>query len=230
MCTMYPTGGGPDTSEATLFKQAQAGCYRSLNRLMACHDGLVQAVVRRQVLGDLPFTEALQAGRIGLWRAILGYDPQRGAAFSSYAWPSIMRQVWRAVKIHHSQAGACLTVATSASIPEALDPAVVSEATAIATALHRLVQRLPERLRVIIIARYGLAGDAPATYRQIGIAWGLSGERIRQLHTEALVRLRQPAYSYTLHSLLRRHRVADYQVCDALAQIWLQRRGGRYGH
>jgi hypothetical protein len=37
---------------------------------MTCHDGLVQAVVRRQVLGDLPFAEALQAGRVGLWRAI----------------------------------------------------------------------------------------------------------------------------------------------------------------
>jgi len=29
---------------------------------------LVQAIVRQQVLGDLPFTEALQAGRIGLCR------------------------------------------------------------------------------------------------------------------------------------------------------------------
>jgi hypothetical protein len=26
--------------------------------------------MRKQVLGDLPFAEALQAGRIGLWRAI----------------------------------------------------------------------------------------------------------------------------------------------------------------
>jgi len=50
---------------------------------MTHHNGLVQAVVRQQVLGDLPFTEALQAGRIGLWRASLGYDPKRGAAFST---------------------------------------------------------------------------------------------------------------------------------------------------
>ncbi len=67
---------------------------------MICHDGLVQAIVRQQVLGDSPFTEALQAGRIGLWRAILGFDPLRGLAFSTYAWPCIMRQVWRAVKAH----------------------------------------------------------------------------------------------------------------------------------
>jgi DNA-directed RNA polymerase sigma subunit (sigma70/sigma32) len=73
-----PTGAAP-------FRQAQAGCRDSLARLMATHEGLVHAVVRKQVLGYLPFAEALQAGRVGLWRAILGYDPQRGTAFSTYA-------------------------------------------------------------------------------------------------------------------------------------------------
>ncbi len=60
--------------QAYLVRQAQAGCRDSLARLMATHEGLVHAVVRKQVLGYLPFAEALQAGRIGLWRAILGYD------------------------------------------------------------------------------------------------------------------------------------------------------------
>ncbi len=73
---------------------------------MAAHEGLVHAVVRKQVLGHLPFAEALQAGRIGLWRAILGFDPERGHAFSTYAWTSIMHHVWREVKLAeraHSQ-------------------------------------------------------------------------------------------------------------------------------
>jgi RNA polymerase sporulation-specific sigma factor len=86
-----PTGAAP-------IRQAQAGCRDSLARLMAAHEGLVHAVVRKQVLGDLPFAEALQAGRIGLWRAILGYDPQRGTAFATYAWTCIMHHVWREVK------------------------------------------------------------------------------------------------------------------------------------
>jgi DNA-directed RNA polymerase specialized sigma subunit len=50
---------------------------------MRRHEGLVQAVVRRQALGMLPFAEALHAGRIGLWWAIVGYDPARGLAFST---------------------------------------------------------------------------------------------------------------------------------------------------
>jgi DNA-directed RNA polymerase specialized sigma subunit len=59
-------------SGLALFRQAQAGCRDSLNELMERHDGLVHAVVRRQILGDLPYAEAVQAGCIGLWRAILG--------------------------------------------------------------------------------------------------------------------------------------------------------------
>ena len=97
--TVQTTGGsGVYPPEATLFLQAQAGCAESLNVLMECHDGLVQAVVRRQVLGNPPFVEALQAGRTGLWRAILGFASSRGVAFSTYAWVCIKHHVWRAVK------------------------------------------------------------------------------------------------------------------------------------
>lgn len=221
--------GGPGrVAEATLLTQAQAGCTDSLNQLMSRHDGLVQVVVRQQVLGDLPFAEAVQAGRIGLWRAILGFDPSRGWAFSTYAWPCIMRQVWHTVKAHRRSHAP--PVIGEGHLPlEALDPAVVQEAVSIAQALHDLVRRLPQRLRQVIVARYGVNGEPPITYRQIGVTLGLSGERARQLHTEALVWLRHPAHSYGLRSLLRRHTLADYQAADELAQRWLRRRGGRDG-
>jgi DNA-directed RNA polymerase specialized sigma subunit len=44
------------------------------------------------------YEEALQAGRIGLWHAIRGYDPARGTAFSTYAWVAIYRQIHRRAK------------------------------------------------------------------------------------------------------------------------------------
>ena len=109
------------------------------------------------------------------------------------------------------------------------DPAMVWEAWLVRGALHDVVGGLPERLRSVIIARYGLAGKSATTYRQIGATLGLTGERARQLHTEALVWLRHPAHSQRLRSLLGRHTVADYEAADALAQRWLRRRGGRNG-
>jgi hypothetical protein len=65
--------------------------------------------------------------------------------------------------------------------------------------------------------------------RQIGAALDLCGERVRQLHSEALVWLRHPAHSQTLRSLLGRHTHADYQFAAELAQRWLRQRGGRRG-
>ena len=220
------TDGPGLVSGAIMFQQAQAGDLVSLNQLMSRHDGLVQAMVRRQVLGDLPFTEALQAGRIGLWRAILGYDPARGFAFSTYACPCIMRQVWRVVKLFaRSQAGA--QSSDGMPLPDILDPVAVHEAAAVREALYALVGRLPRRLRYVIVARYGLDGQAPAWFYDVGAALGVCGERARQLHLEALVWLRQPAHSQELRSLLERNGLHDYEWADRLAQVWLRRRGGR---
>jgi RNA polymerase sigma factor (sigma-70 family) len=173
--------------------------------------------------------EALHVGRIGLWRALLGFDFTRGVAFSTYAWPAIMHHVWRAVKAHtRSQS---LPVTDSRPPPlQTSDPALLREAALIQQALHDLVQRLPGRLRFIIRARYGLEATSALTYRQIGAALGLSGERARQLHTEALVWLRHPAHSYTLRTLLERHTLADYEAAEDLAHLWLRRRRGRHDH
>ena len=49
----HKAGGPGPASEATLFRQAQAGCSVSLNFPMARHDGLVRAVVRQPVLDGI---------------------------------------------------------------------------------------------------------------------------------------------------------------------------------
>jgi RNA polymerase sigma factor (sigma-70 family) len=227
------TGGLGRQAEATLFRQAQAGCRDSLARLMATHDGLVHAIVRQQVLGHLPFAEALQAGRIGLWRAILRFDPQRGTAFSTYAWTCIMHRVWREVKLAEraqGQAARHLPLAEVASCAgEDRDPAHDWEALAVYSALWDLIARLPERLRIVVLARYELTGQPQVFYAQIGAALGVSGERARQLHTEAVIWLQQPAHSQQLRSLLDRHTLADYETVEAKTQRWLQWRGGQRG-
>jgi RNA polymerase sigma factor (sigma-70 family) len=225
---------GPGTpTGAALFRQAQAGCRNSLARLMATHEKLVHAVVRKQVLGDLPFAEALQAGRIGLWHAILGFDPQRGTAFSTYAWTCIMHRVWREVKLAEQAqgpAGKQLPLGEAASrMGEDGDPAHTWAASAISSALWDLIARLPQRLRIVVLARYELTGQPQVFYAQIGATLGVSGERARQLHTEALIWLRQPAHSQQLRSLLHRHTLVDYEAVEAETQRWLQWRGGRRG-
>jgi RNA polymerase sigma factor (sigma-70 family) len=223
------SGGIGGQAEVELYKEVQAGCWACLNQLMSRHEGLVVYVVRRQTLGQLSFGAALQAGRIGLWRAILGYDPQRGYAFSTYAYPAIARHIWQAVK-QTERVEKSPRSWSSDPTTEETDPVAIWEACQVRVALSELVGRLPERLQTVIIARYGLGGKSPATYREIGVELGLTGERVRQLHTEALVWLRHPGHSQYLRSLLGLHTLAEYEMAEVLAQGWLRWRGGHRGH
>jgi DNA-directed RNA polymerase sigma subunit (sigma70/sigma32) len=109
------------------------------------------------------------------------------------------------------------------------DPTALEAAWSVHDTLHESVTRLSERLQCVIVARYGLDGQGSRFYREIGKHLGVSGERARQLHTEALVWLRHPAHSQYLRSLLAYHSLADYVWADVEAQRWLRQRGGRRG-
>jgi len=224
------SGPGHNTG-ATLFAQAQAGCSKSLNELMEQNEGLVHLVVRHQWLLTLEFEEALQAGRWGLWQAILGYDPEQGTTFGTYAYKAIMRHIWAAVKTERRRKRREVPIGVLVVIcyQAGSDPAWLRDQQEIRESLLGLVKRLPKRLRRVIITYYGLNGKEPQTLQTIGEELGICTERVRQLRNEALVWLSQPAHSHTLRSLLARHTQQQYELADQLAQVWLKRRGGRNG-
>ncbi len=216
---------------ANLYEQAQGGCAASLDRLLKKHEPLVIYAVKRQNLGDLPFEEAVQAGRIGLWHALLRYDPTRGYRLATYAYPAIVREVWAAVKAH------CVANKRAHRArewglffqPWVLGPAEACAQAEVRASLHHMVQRLPARLRLVVTAYYGLTGARPQLQREIGAHLGVTKQRVHQMKTEALVRLRQPAHSQELRALLRRHSQREYAWAEEMAQAWLRRRGGQRG-
>jgi len=93
--------------------------------------------------------------------------------------------------------------------------------------LHVLVGRLSARLRLVIVARYGLDGQEEQTLQALGAQLGCTGEWVRRLQCEALVWLRQPAHSQELRELLSYHTQAQYELAEALASAWLRRKAGR---
>jgi RNA polymerase sigma factor (sigma-70 family) len=217
--------------EARLYEQAQQGCGDSLDLLLMRHEPLVVFAVKRQNLGDLPFEEGVQAGRVGLWRAILGYDPHKGYQFSTYAYPSIVHYVWLAVKEH------CVANRKEHATQEwqiffrhwEVGPAQRQRMRELKECLEVLVTRLPDRLRRVVRVRYELDGETWQTYEQLGQELGYSREWIRQLEIRALIWLRHPAHSQELRTLLRRHSLQEYEWAEEVAQAWLRRRGGRHG-
>jgi RNA polymerase primary sigma factor len=61
--------------------------------------------------------------------------------------------------------------------------------------LFEALRHLPERGRHVLVRRYGLDGDEPATLRELAAELGISRERVRQLQREAEHRLRRPRHS-----------------------------------
>ena len=200
---------------------AQAGCQVCMEGLLRQHDGLVQWVIRRDCRSDLAYAELVHEGQIALWQAIMHYDPGRGGAFSTYAVPAIRHRLWRLVREAERPQGYGVLVA--AGDPAEL-AAQVWQRQAVRTALRELLAYLPERSYHVIVAAYGLDGEAPLSLAAIGRLYGLSRERVRQLRNDALVLLRLPALSGRLRRVCDQTDRAAYQRAQTLNRAWLDRR------
>jgi RNA polymerase primary sigma factor len=65
-----------------------------------------------------------------------------------------------------------------------------------------VLARLPERERKIIQLRYGLNDGRYRTLEEVGREFGITRERIRQIESKVLKKLRHPSYGRTLRSYL----------------------------
>ena len=85
---------------------------------------------------------------------------------------------------------------------DAKDPfATVAEA-ARRDELARALGTLDGREQTVLVLRYGLDANAPRTLSDVGVHLGITRERVRQIETRALSKLRHPTTMYDLHSLL----------------------------
>jgi RNA polymerase sigma factor (sigma-70 family) len=199
------------------FACAQAGCRECLERLMSEHEGLVYAVLRKQLGGQAEYADLVQAGRIGLWQAILHFDEQRGFQFSTYGWNAIRNSIWQAVEAAWWEEGGLASRRAADGLS-----AVVSawEAAELEQALEEGLNCLPERRRQVIVLAYGLKGEKPHSLAEIGRKWGISGERARQLRNDGLVLLRQPGLSVRLRQLCEQNDRRCYRQAERLNRVW----------
>ncbi len=65
-----------------------------------------------------------------------------------------------------------------------------------------VLEELGERERTVIERRFGLHGAQPQTLEQVGEDLGLTRERIRQIESKALAKLRHPAFADALEGYL----------------------------
>lgn len=77
-------------------------------------------------------------------------------------------------------------------VPDSTAPGPFDEASLHirSESVRRVLEDLPDRERDVLIMRYGLGGEPPRTLEQCGEAFGITRERVRQIETASLRRLK----------------------------------------
>lgn len=186
--------------EIDLFRDARAGSKRARDKLITSHLRLVVKVAARLVREGVELDDLISAGTIGLLASFETFDPEHGARFCSYARPAIEQhaRAWLKQSARHASdvsldetsddlSSLHETIAdTSAPDPES--EAIASETRR--TALARIplaVRRLSRSEQIVIRERFK---DERATLEEIGSQLGRTRERVRQIESEALGKLR----------------------------------------
>ncbi len=210
-----------DPNAPTTFRCAQSGCPICLAQLLRRHEPLVQTVVWQQHCRDLPRADLLQEGRIALGLAVRHFDPDRGLAFSTFAWVAIQRRIWRMAGRWRRRSGWLVP-------PPVTDPADQAEAAlhhaALQATLAGLLRHRSAQQRQVIVASYGLDGQPPRSLAELGRHYGVTRVRVWQWRQAALAVLRLPAVSGRLRRLCDQDQRAAYRRAHSLRRAWLRRR------
>jgi RNA polymerase sigma factor (sigma-70 family) len=164
------------------------------NAIVQANLRLVVSVARKHLRPGLSLMELVSDGNMTLMRAVESFDAHKGYRFSTYATFALMKGFARSVP--EMLAGRHVGTGGGgdrglADVPDArtnhrqhrlLDREQVDH----------LLSRLDDRERHVVVAHFGLSGDAdgPATYEQVGERLGLSKQRVRQIEQSALAKLR----------------------------------------
>jgi RNA polymerase primary sigma factor len=81
-------------------------------------------------------------------------------------------------------------------------PAEAAAASMLREQIEEVLQKLPERERKIIQLRYGLKDGRYRTLEEVGVEFGITRERIRQIEAVALRKLRHPHLGKQLRGYL----------------------------
>ncbi|MFM8483987.1 MAG: sigma-70 family RNA polymerase sigma factor [Actinomycetota bacterium] len=91
------------------------------------------------------------------------------------------------------------TFADNLASPDSGDPSDGIAVTDLRDAVRAILRELPEREQEVMRMRFGLDGEEGATLEEVGQAFNITRERVRQIEVRTLFRLRHVATSRALH-------------------------------
>lgn len=188
----------PETATATQLDEIERLVDEATavkNQITQANLRLVVSIAKRHARPNQDFFELVSDGNMSLMRAVDKFDYSRGFKFSTYASWAIIKNFARSVpeqRVHRDryQTGReellekCVGVS-----PEEYEGDFIPAAR---NALDRMLESLEERDAAILRQRYGLDNHGRSqTLEQVGKSFGVSKERIRQLESRAMDKLRE---------------------------------------